>query len=92
MNAFLSPDPLLEDGEPVVVLTHWRIAVQWIVSHPDWDPGERERTFVADMRRFTKRNPPTPAQAKWLRGIVERLGGRTDLPDPPELFRTGGAA
>ena len=62
--------------EPDVVLRSWRCAVQWIAAHPHWEPGERERQFVADMNRILKRHAPTERQAEWIRGIVERLGGR----------------
>ena len=34
--------------------------------------------FAEDMRGILYRYPPTPKQAAWLRGLVEKLGGRFD--------------
>lgn len=66
-------------GDPTGPFRHWRVAVQWIINHADWEPSEREYEFVLDMRRFLKRRGPTAKQANWLRGIVERSGGEIDV-------------
>jgi hypothetical protein len=69
----------VEFGEDeAVVLHHWRIAVEWIRTNPEWAPTDRERAFIFDMRRFLKRRDPTPKQAEWIAGIAERLGARVE--------------
>ena len=40
--------------------------------------GENERTFVNEMASRTVWREPTEKQAKWLRSIFYRLGGRRD--------------
>lgn len=65
--------------DPDERIGHWRIAVQWILSHPDWQPTEPEKRFVMNMRRILKRHEPTEKQARWIESIVSRLGGSVDV-------------
>lgn len=67
----------LEDAGPHV-FSDYRAAVRWILEHDAGELTERDRDFCRDMARILTRWPPRPKQARWIRGLVERLGGRFD--------------
>ena len=56
-------------------------AVEWLLDREDELTG-KERRFVRDMRGILRRYDPRAKQARWLVGLVERLGGEWAGPDP----------
>jgi hypothetical protein len=53
-------------------------ACEWVLRTNGGALSARDLRFAEDMRGLLYRYPPTPKQAAWLRGLVEKLGGRFD--------------
>ena len=58
------------------VFTDYAETVAWILAIACGALRARDINFCEDMPTILRRWPPTPRQAAWIRGLVEKLGGR----------------
>ena len=53
-------------------------AVEWLLATNAGELSDNDIRFVKNMRGILFSWPPKPKQAAWIRGLVEKLGGRFD--------------
>ena len=66
-----------ESHEPPVFYDYLT-AVEWILATDCGELAARDIDFCQDVRLQLYYWPASPKQAAWIRGLVERLGGRFD--------------
>ena len=72
-----APEAAAKDDTPAV-FTNYAAVVDWLLVTDGGDLTAKEIDFLESMRGILQRWPPKPKQAAWIRGLVERLGGRFD--------------
>ena len=53
-------------------------AVEWLLATDSGELTARDVRFCEDMLGILYRWPPKPKQARWISGLVAKLGGRFD--------------
>ena len=66
------------DSDDLPVFTDYAEAVDWALAADCGELSAYEYSFLESMAEILRKWPPRPKQAKWIRALVERLGGWFD--------------
>ena len=72
-----APEVAAEDDAPAV-FTDYAAAVEWILATDCGELTAYEVSFLVSMSEILEKWPPRQKQARWIRALVAKLGGRFD--------------